>query len=128
MGAPLDPIAALVQIEPSRGHSGETAAPSAAVRIAPGEIDRFLENAKPGEALEYHRGFLALDRGPGSRLGPIAGAELDRLAAVMLEMAEADRVHLVQRRHGVHDYSYLAVASRNVSRGLPGRLTRETSP
>ena len=53
-----------------------------------------------------------MDRGPGSRFGEEAGDELDRVATALMTMAEAGHVHLVQRRNGPNDYTYIAVMSR----------------
>jgi hypothetical protein len=76
------------------------------------EFEAWLEKALPGDTLEYHRGFLPLDRlPPGSRLGQQNAIQLDRVAADAMALAGAGRVHLVQRRHGCGDYSYIAVAA-----------------
>jgi hypothetical protein len=76
------------------------------------DLERFLSTAKAGDNIVYHRGYLAMDRGSGSRLGDDAGEELDHIATALMVMAEAGRVHLVQRRHGPYDYTYLAVMAR----------------
>ena len=75
-------------------------------------LERFLSTAKAGDTIEYFRGFLCLDRGAGSRFGDNAGEVLDHIATALMTMAEAGRVHLVQRRHGPFDYTYLAVMAR----------------
>ena len=36
--------------------------------------------------------------------------KLDRVAAALMTMAEAGQVHLLQRRHGPSDYTYIAVS------------------
>ncbi len=79
-------------------------------------LEEWLATARPGAAMEYHRGFLALDRGKGSPLGEERGLELDRVAAALMTMAEAGQIHLVQRRHGGADYTYVAVAAQPGSR------------
>src|SRR5690606_23846084 len=78
-------------------------------------LHSWLEGTTAGDVLAYHRGFVALDRGTGSRLGEEAGRELDRVAAAVLAMAHAGQVHLVQRRHGPCDYTYMVVAAYGVS-------------
>lgn len=70
----------------------------------------WLGTALPGDAIEYHRGFLAVDQDPS--LSKMTDAQRRRLAAVArraLILADENRVHLVQRRHGDGDYSYLAI-------------------
>ena len=64
----------------------------------------WLGQAMPGERLIYHRGQLALDRLARSQQG------LSRLADRAHWAAARGFVHLVQRRHGTDDFSYLAIA------------------
>lgn len=59
--------------------------------------------AKPGERLEYHRGVLASDK------GKCGNAELSRLARRAQHFADLGNVILVQRRYGVDDYGYIAI-------------------
>ena len=70
------------------------------------EIDflAWLGQAMPGERLIYHRGLLAFDRYAPSQHG------LSRLANRAHWAAARGFVHLVQRRHGTDDFSYLAIA------------------
>jgi hypothetical protein len=75
------------------------------------EFEAWYRSAQIGEALEYHRGFLAMDRALGSRLSEERRKELDRVAHAVMDMAGAGHVHLIQRRHGPDDYSYMVVAS-----------------
>ena len=71
----------------------------------------WVGQAAPGDMLEYHRGFLALDTTPqGTRLAERDRAELARVARRAWWAAERGLIHLVQRRHGSDDYSYLAIA------------------
>lgn len=71
----------------------------------------WIGQARPGDVLEYHRGFLALDIVPvASRLAPEARQALAAMARRALWAAEQDLVHLVQCRNGPDDFSYLAVA------------------
>ena len=82
-------------------------------RLQIGEIDLcgWVGQAAPGDILEYHRGFLALDTMPqGTRLAERERAELARVARRAWWAAERGLIHLVQRRHRSDDYSYLAIA------------------
>lgn len=73
---------------------------------------RWVSQAKPGDRLEYHRGFLTVDRSSASRLAERERGALTKLADAVLRAAEADRVHLVQRRNGPVDFTYLAIKAR----------------
>ena len=76
------------------------------------EVDAFrawLQRADPGACLEYHRGLLSLDRSPDSNLPEARRRALSRVADLALNAAERGRVHLVQRRNGELDFSYLAI-------------------
>jgi hypothetical protein len=74
---------------------------------------RWLGQAKPGDRLEYHRGFLTVDRSSASCLPERERRALAKLADAALQAAEADRVHLVQRRNGPADFTYLAIKGRS---------------
>jgi hypothetical protein len=71
----------------------------------------WIGQAFPGAILEYHRGFLAVDAN-----SPLRGdlgrrtRELSLLARRARWASDAGLVHLVQRRNGPADFSYLAVA------------------
>ncbi|MDK9720419.1 MAG: hypothetical protein OEL53_04460 [Rhodospirillales bacterium] len=80
-------------------------------RIDESGLCSWLGKADPGEALEYHRGFLAIDiyRDAG-RVPETIRRELGRVARRAGWAAEQGLVHLVQRRHGADDYSYLLIA------------------
>ena len=83
------------------------------VHLSVSEIDlcAWLNQAAPGDVLEYHYGHLALDvAAHGSGLSERERAELSRVARRAWWAAERGLVHLLQRRHKSHDYSYLAVA------------------
>ncbi len=69
----------------------------------------WLGQAMPGERLIYHRGQLALDRLAGSR------DRLSRLADRAHWAATRGFVHLVQRRDGIKDFSYVAIARERAS-------------
>ena len=77
------------------------------------EIDflGWLGQAQPGDSLEYHRGFLALDTmREGSGLPEKERLELSRVARRAWWAFEQNLIHLAQRRWAKDDYSYLAIA------------------
>ncbi len=81
------------------------------------ELAGWIGQAAPGEALEYHRGFLALDTVEMfSRLEPAARQELVRMARRAYWAAEQGLVHLVQRRLGPDCFSYIAIARPKLAR------------
>ena len=82
------------------------------ILTAASEVDfcAWLDQASPGDRLEYHRGFLMIDRVPRSRLPESERQQLVRIADRAMWSAEQGLVHLVQHRHAPVDYSYLAIA------------------
>lgn len=84
--------------------------PKLAVTLA--ELETWLRIAMPGDQLEYHRGFLALDRVIGSRMSADEREQVDGVAARLMDLAEIGQVRLLQRRHGACDYTYIVVAAR----------------
>jgi hypothetical protein len=60
---------------------------------------------------EYHRGLLVLDRSPESKLSDADRRALAKIADAVFQAAEQGQVHLVQRRRGPFDFSYLAIKS-----------------
>jgi len=75
------------------------------------EFCSWLGQAAPGDALEYHRGFLVVDLTPfGGPMSSEARSELARTSARAYSLAERGFVHLVQRRVGPDNFSYLALA------------------
>jgi hypothetical protein len=52
--------------------------------------------------IEYHRGLLSADR--------TRDANLSQLASDLFESAKRQEIHLVSRRHGPGDYSYIAIS------------------
>jgi hypothetical protein len=92
--------------------------------ISVAEFRGWLARAAPGAALEYHRGLLILDRSPASELSEDERRVVARLADAAFQAAEEGRVHLVQRRNGEFDFSYLAVKAapargKRAGRSLP---------
>lgn len=68
-------------------------------------------SAAPGDRIVYHRGFLAIDVSPLTYKLPDAERRtLLRVAERALQLAEDGLVHLVQRRMGEGDFTYLAIA------------------
>jgi hypothetical protein len=70
---------------------------------------RWLMRSAPGASLEHHRGHLIWDRAPASDLSEDERQIVARLADAVFSAAEQGLVHLVQRRNGPFDFSYLAI-------------------
>ena len=90
-------------------------APALIIDVAGFEV--WLQNARPGCLIEYHRGHLCIDRqqkfdAPHNAPENKARAVLNNLATRALRASEQGLVHLVQRRHGPEGFSYLAIKSR----------------
>jgi len=105
--------------------------PQARLLITDASLCGWLGQAAPGDRLVYHRGSLPHDRTPlTSRVPEANRIELGRTARRALWAFERGLVHLVQRRHGVDDYSYIMVArprSRKVAASLAALLTAEAA-
>jgi DNA-directed RNA polymerase specialized sigma24 family protein len=83
------------------------------VRLVLNEVELcgWLGQAEPGDVLEYYRGFLVVDAIPhGSRLPEKDRLELGRIARRAWWASERGLAHLIQRRHGPDDYSYIIIA------------------
>jgi hypothetical protein len=79
--------------------------------ITESDLCRWLGAAFPGDQFAYHRGFLAVDCDPtAGRLSRRERARLLRLARRARLAAESGLAHLVQRRNGAGDFSYLLIA------------------
>jgi len=89
-------------------------APSGAAISLTG-FNRWLLRAQPGQQLEYHRGMLIRDRSPASGMSDEQRRALARIADTALQTAEDGLVHLVQRRIGPFDFSYLAIRAARAS-------------
>ena len=75
------------------------------------EFCAWVSQAVPGDRLEYHRGYLALDAFPAmSKLGENERVELSLLATRAFRAAEQGLVHLVQERVGPDRFAYIAIA------------------
>jgi hypothetical protein len=89
-------------------------------RVSEIELCAWVAQAAPGATIEYHRGYLALDRsGFGSLGNTPARAAVGLLGARAHDLADRGLVHLVQQRHGPEDYSYIAVARARGKQALP---------
>lgn len=92
-------------------------------------LQRWLDRARPGDRLTYHRGHLARDRAAACWRhfqNPSAPPEQDTCACSTCDArrelsavadlawlaAEDGAVHLLQRRHGPDNYAYIAVRAR----------------
>lgn len=96
-------------VPPSLSAPSSLSQPSGVVRNANEFCDR-LASAGPGEVIPYYVGLLGFDRYPGSRvLSAAARLELNVLANRALQLADAGRVDLVQRRIGPERFAYLAI-------------------
>lgn len=85
--------------------------PASRPHIGEIELCGWLSQAEPGETLEYHRGFLGIDRTPlGQPMSLKDRIDLIDVAERAMRLAEKGLVHLVQRRISNDTFSYLAVA------------------
>ena len=86
----------------------------AAKRLAPRfdeiALCAWVAHAEPGDALAYHRGLLAIDRGPSGQtfLSQEARA-VAKTGSMAMKLAERGFVHLVQRRLAPDQFLYLAI-------------------
>jgi hypothetical protein len=72
----------------------------------------WMAYATPGDALIYYRGHLGHDRMPSTKALPeVMRKKLVGLAARLQQASDEERVHLLQRRHGDDDFSYIAIKS-----------------
>ena len=73
-------------------------------------LTAWFSAAAAGDRIEYWRGFLAVDANPTkSKLEADDRRQLGRVAARAFRLAQQGKAHLVQRRHGEADYSYLLI-------------------
>lgn len=89
------------------------------LKLSEEDLCDWLGTAFPGDTIEYHRGHLAVDQVPS--LSPLSEGDCRRLSGVArraMIFAEEGRAHLVQRRHGDGDYSYLAIKARTPARRM----------
>jgi hypothetical protein len=85
--------------------------PAASATLTEAALCAWIGMAAAGDHLAYHRGFLALDLSPETKhLSGPARTELTRVASRARQLAERGLAHLVQRREGHGDYTYLLIA------------------
>jgi hypothetical protein len=84
--------------------------------LTAGRFWSWLARAEPGAVLEYHRGLLIFDRSPGSELSEDERRTVAKIADAALGAAEDRLVHLVQRRNGPFDFSYVAIKAATTAR------------
>lgn len=86
---------------------------AAAPRLSVDAFNAWVADAPRGDRLEYHSGFLAIDREEGrSNLSPAARKRCNELANVAAKAAAESKVALVQRRIGPGAFSYIAERAR----------------
>jgi hypothetical protein len=79
--------------------------------ITEADLCTWLGEAAPGDQLAYYRGFLAVDLASSDgSLTKAEQAELRRVARRTLFAAESGLAHLLQRRNGPDDFTYLLIA------------------
>ena len=93
------------------------ATPTQVLVIDKARFEAWLQTTRPGSLIEYHRGHLCVDRqqkfdAPDNAPENKARSALNDLATRALRAAERGLVHLVQRRHGPEDFSYIAIKAR----------------
>jgi hypothetical protein len=134
MNAPITTRTGLSTVCEDFGQATATADDAAPLPWIPVSAFRaWLERADPGASLEYHRGFLICDRGPGSDLPEERRSALAKVADAALNAAERGRVHLVQRRYDAFEFGYLAIKAFRPPDGYgaavqPGRSCASPSP
>jgi hypothetical protein len=93
-------------------------------RPSRGAFYGWLGRARAGQQFEYHRGLLILDRSPASELADGERRALAELAAAVFRTAADGCVHMLQRRHGPFDFSYLAIKAGRTATAGAGALPR----
>ena len=94
--------------------------------ISVAEFRGWLARAESCSWFEYHRGLLIWDRSPASALPDEHRSALAKIANAVFQAAARGEVHLVQRRNGRFDFSYVAIKAapargKRVPRSLPTR-------
>ncbi len=68
-----------------------------------------LRSLQPGQRMVYHLGLLSHDKAIGA---PVAKDSARRIGGVALDLAEEERVVLVQKKLGYAMYEYIAIGRR----------------
>lgn len=93
--------------------------PQVCVPTGDSDLCEWLGQASPGEIFEYYRGHLSIDiNSISSNLEARDRSALSRIARRAQWAAELGLVHLLQRRNGPDNYTYLVVA-RPRRAGIP---------
>jgi hypothetical protein len=71
-------------------------------------FSEWLDNAQPHDHFLYHRGHLAVDRGPEERRDPT----INPLANAVWAAQENGLVILTQQRFGAGNWNYLAIRTK----------------
>jgi hypothetical protein len=96
--------------------------------LSAANLNTWLASMRPGDILQYYRGFLALDREPlRSRLSNRDRVALVRIAELALSAQNESLVDLVQKRNGPCDYSYLMIARRRAGGAVIKRKQDRTA-
>jgi hypothetical protein len=106
----------------NKGTTSMPEIPAFTTPLSPAAFFAWLERAEPGQRLAYHRGFLARDRSPTSKLAEADRRTVAEIAEAVFRAAGHGRVHLVQRRHGPFDFSYLAIKAGRVATAPAGAV------
>jgi hypothetical protein len=77
--------------------------------VSVAEFRGWLARAESCSWFIYHRGVLIWDRSPASALSDDHRRALAKIADAALSAAADGLVHLVQRRNGPFDFSYVAI-------------------
>jgi len=99
--------------------------PTARPSLSEATLCAWLGAAAPGDTITYYRGALARSLCPQlGLLPPVERMLLAKLAARARHLADMGLAHLVQRRHGAEDFSYVLIAARRVHHTAPTLLAR----
>ena len=106
--------------------SADQSEPAARDLVSVAEFRGWLARAASCSWFEYHRGLLLWDRSPASALPDEHRRALAKIANAVFQAAARGEVHLVQRRNGPFDFSYVAIKAapargKRVPRSLPNR-------
>lgn len=90
---------------------------------------QWIADAKPGETIEYHTGFLFVDRVRGIESQNISAPEIRLVADAAFDLQQRGLVELTQRRLDRYRYCYLATARRKPkAKSLDLRRTSSCGP
>lgn len=91
------------------------------------DFTNWLSRSQAGASIEYHRGFLVLDRDPqSSSFSDSFRTRLTAIARAAYRAAKADQVCLVQIRLGSDTFSYRAIRRSCSDRSAPSRAMQKS--